>query len=276
MSGAGGKNVLGAILASKRAEITALLAAPPPRSSHVPAGGVFEALRRPEGAALRLLAEVKLRSPSAGALSCVMTPTARARRYAEAGATMISVLVDAPFFGGSYGDLAACRDALDETFGAARPKLLCKEFILDPIQLAMAAAHGADAALLIARITPPEDLARLADAARDLGIEPFVEVATEEELDHAERASARVLGVNARDLDTLTMDHARAERVLARADRGIARVHLSGLASVDDVARITRGPADAALVGEALMRLDDPGPLLAAMVSRASPSTIDR
>ncbi|MDC0747104.1 indole-3-glycerol phosphate synthase TrpC [Polyangium mundeleinium] len=268
--GQGGKRVLDTILASKRAEIAALLPAPPPRVLRAPAGGVFEALRRPEGGALRLLAEVKLRSPSAGALSSVLRPAERARRYAEAGATMISVLVDGPFFGGSYDDLAACRDALDAAFGAARPKLLCKEFILDPIQLAMAAAHGADAALLIARITSAEDLARLADAARALGIEPFVEVATEEELAAAERARARVLGINARDLDTLVMDHARAERVLGRVDRSAARVHLSGLASPSDVARIAQGPADAALVGEALMRQDDPGPLLAAMVARAA------
>ncbi|MDI3283410.1 indole-3-glycerol-phosphate synthase [Polyangium sp. 15x6] len=270
MDGQGRKRVLDTILASKRAEIAALLAAPPPRTTRVPSGGVFEALRRPEGGALRLLAEVKLRSPSAGALSSVLRPAERARRYAEAGAAMISVLVDGPFFGGSYDDLAACRDALDVTFGAARPKLLCKEFILSPIQLAMAAAHGADAALLIARITSAEELARLADAARDLGIEPFVEVATEDELAAAEHARARVLGVNARDLDTLAMDPTRAERVLTRADRGAARVHLSGLASPSDVARIAQGPADAALVGEALMRQDDPGPLLAAMVARAA------
>ncbi|MRG91823.1 indole-3-glycerol-phosphate synthase TrpC [Polyangium spumosum] len=262
--------VLDTILASKKAEIAALHAAPPPRATRAPSGGVFEALRRPEGGALRLLAEVKLRSPSAGALSTSLRPPARARRYAEAGATMISVLVDGPFFGGSYDDLAACRDALDEAFGAARPKLLCKEFILDPIQLAMAAARGADAALLIARLTSADELARLADAARALGLEPFVEVATEEELEAAERARARVLGVNARDLDTLAMDHARAERVLARADRAAARVHLSGLASADDVARISQGPADAALVGEALMRQDDPGPLLRVMVARAA------
>ncbi|MDI1481145.1 indole-3-glycerol-phosphate synthase [Polyangium sp. y55x31] len=270
MSGQAKRRVLDTILASKRAEITALLAAPPPRMSHTPSGGVFEALRRPEGGALRLLAEVKLRSPSAGALSSVLRPAERARRYAEAGATMISVLVDGPFFGGSYDDLAACRDTLDAAFGAARPKLLCKEFILDPIQISMAAAHGADAALLIARITTADDLARLADAARDLGLEPFVEVATEDELAAAERARARVLGVNARDLDTLAMDHARAERVLSRADRDAARVHLSGLASPSDVARIARSPADAALVGEALMRQDDPGPLLASMVAEAA------
>jgi len=270
MDGQAGRRVLDTILASKRAEIAALHAGPRPRPSRAPAGGVFEALRRPEGGALRLLAEVKLRSPSAGALSCVLRPAERARRYAEAGATMISVLVDGPFFGGSYDDLAACRDALDEAFGAARPKLLCKEFILDPIQLAMAASHGADAALLIARFTSEDDLARLADAARDLGLEPFVEVATEDELAAAERARARVLGVNARDLDTLVMDHARAERVLALADPSAARVHLSGLASASDVARISAGPADAALVGEALMRQDDPGPLLRVMVERAA------
>jgi indole-3-glycerol phosphate synthase len=270
-----GRSLLDSILASKTAEIEHLHAAPPPPRERAPAEPVFETLVRTRDAPLRIIAEIKRRSPSAGALSAALPPAARALRYAEAGASMISVLVDGPFFGGSYEDLSACRDALSASLGASRPLLLCKEFILDPIQLAMAASSGADAALLIARIVAPERLAELVVFARGLGLEPLVEVTTEAELDIATSSGARVLGVNARDLDTLVMDHARAARVLARIDRCAAAVHLSGLASADDVARIAAGRADAALVGEALMRRDDPGPLLAAMVSaaRAEPGT---
>lgn len=267
-----GAAVLERILGPKRAEIARMLAGPqvPPRRAS--GGGVVEALRRTSGTPLRLIAEVKLRSPSAGELSSVLTPAERALRYAAAGATMISVLTDRPFFGGSYDALAACREALDGALGAARPRLLCKEFILHPIQLSRALDAGADAALLIARIVSPRDLASLSAEARRLGLEPFVEVATLAELAAAEEAGARVIGVNARDLDTLAMDPERAAQVLARIPAGVVRVHLSGLGSPEAVARVAEGPADAALIGEALMRQDDPTELLRAMVRAAGAS----
>jgi indole-3-glycerol phosphate synthase len=257
------------ILIPKRAEIARMLAGPnfPPRRR--PRGGVVEALLRPPGAPLRLFAEVKLRSPSAGELSRALPPASRAVRYARAGAAMISVLTDAPFFGGSYADLAACRDALDAELGEARPFLLCKEFILHPIQLDRALDAGADAALLIARIVSPADLARLAAEARTRGLEPLVEVATEDELGAARAAGARLVGVNARDLNTLRMDAARAAAVLAQIEPGTAAVHLSGLGKPEDVARVAASRADAALIGEALMREDDPTELLGAMVRAA-------
>jgi indole-3-glycerol phosphate synthase len=266
---AGRAGVLDAIIRSKRDEVTRLRAGPKPSSTRTPGGGVVEALARPPGAPLRLLAEVKLRSPSAGELSRALRPADRALAYARAGAVMISVLTDGPFFGGAFDDLAACRDALDEALGRARPRLLCKEFVLEPVQLDHARAAGADAVLLIARLAPPAELAALAGEARARGLEPLVEVATREQLADALAAGARVVGVNARDLDTLRMDAARAADVLARIGGGAVAVHLSGLAGPDDVARVARGPADAALVGEALMRRDDPTALLAAMVAAA-------
>jgi len=183
---------------------------------------------------------------------------------------MISVLVDEPFFGGSYDNLATCRETLDATYGTSRPRLLCKEFILDPVQLDQAVAAGADAVLLIARIVSPDDLGALVVHARDRALEPLVEVTTEDELRAAEAAGARVIGVNARDLDTLAMDQARAAAVLACIDASSVRVHLSGLATPDDITRIAKGPADAALIGEALMRKDDPTELLSEMVKRAA------
>jgi indole-3-glycerol phosphate synthase len=200
----------------------------------------------------------------------VLSPAERAIAYARAGASMISVLTDAPFFGGSFADLAACREALDAALGAARPFLLCKEWVLHPIQLDRALDAGADAVLLIVRILEHGELPGLVREAEVRGLTPLVEVATDEELDRAHAAGARLIGVNARDLNTLKMDAARAAGVLARIDPETVAVHLSGLGKPEDVTRIAASRADAALIGEALMRRDDPSDLLAAMVRAAS------
>jgi indole-3-glycerol phosphate synthase len=264
--------ILDRILASKRDEVRALrarsAAGTHPDAGARPPRDAASALRRAPGAALRVLAEIKHRSPSAGPLSTALSVEARASAYARAGATMISVLCDGPFFGGGFDQLARARAALD----AARlpALLLAKEFVVDEVQVVEARRAGADAVLLIARVTSPARLRELAQAARAEGLEPLVEVTLEGELDAALDAGARLVGVNARDLDTLVMDAARAARVLAAVPNGCVPIHLSGLRSAGDIAEVARGPAHAALVGEALMRLDDPAPLLEAMVAAAS------
>lgn len=261
--------MLDRILIPKRAEIARMLAAMPRPPERRPRPGLLDALRRPPGAKLRLLAEIKRRSPSAGDLSTALSPAERALVYARSGATMISVLTDGPFFGGSFEDLAACREALDAALGEARPFLLCKEFILHPVQLDRALGAGADAALLIVRCLQRGELPGLVREAEARGLTPLVEVTTEDELSQAGAAGARVIGVNARDLNTLKMDAERAARVLAAIEPDVIAVHLSGLRGPEDVAAVARGRADAALIGEALMRRDDPGELLAAMVAAA-------
>ena len=265
------------IVASKRREIEALVRTPDaPLAPTGPADtlrsrraslDVRAALARSEGAPLRLIAEVKMKSPSAGPLSRALDAASRARVYADAGATMVSILCDGPFFDGSFEDLARARAALD-TAGLAVP-LLAKEFILDAVQLDRARDSGADAALLIARILPPPALSNLASACRARGLEPLIEVTDEAELAAALAAGARVVGVNARDLDTLVIDKARAARVLAAIPADVVAVHLSGLSTPASVADVAAGRADAALVGEALMRQDAPGELLRAMVTAA-------
>jgi indole-3-glycerol phosphate synthase len=258
-------NVLAGILASKRGEIEALRALPRRRSSRAPLD-VFRALRR-DGGALRLIAEVKLRSPSGGVLSRVLAPDARALAYAQAGAAVVSVLCDAPFFDGSWDHLSQARARLDAA-GIAVP-LLAKEFVLDERQIAEARDRGADAVLLIARIVDAVRLKELTRAAHDEGLEPLLEVVDEPELEAALAAGARVVGVNARDLDSLVMDAARTARVLDAIPAGIVAVRLSGLRAPADVERVAGGRADAALVGEALMREDDPRAALTAMVAAA-------
>lgn len=173
---------------------------------------------------------------------------------------MISVLCDAEFFDGGFEHLVEARQ------GCALP-LLCKDFVLDEVQLDHARAHGADAVLLIVRCLGATPLRRLVRAARARELVPFVEVATEEEARVALDAEAELIGVNARDLDTLVMDAERARRVLNQLPRSVTRVHLSGLARPADVGAVAATGADAALMGEALMREDNPEPLLRALVS---------
>ncbi|MFZ5894007.1 MAG: indole-3-glycerol phosphate synthase TrpC [Myxococcota bacterium] len=255
--------VLDSILSAKRAFVRELssfrLPSPPARRALN--------LKRPEAAELRLIAEIKRRSPSAGALSTRLSVAERAAAYERGGARMVSVLTDTPFFDGAYEHLQHARDA------CALP-LLCKDFVIDERQLDAARAFGADAVLLIVRCIG-DDLERLHRAALERDLVPFVEVATEDEARAALQVGAQLVGVNARDLDTLVMDPARAARVLALLQPQVARVHLSGLGSPEAVRGIAGSGVDAALIGEALMRADDPVPLLRAMVAEARSVTAE-
>lgn len=257
--------ILADILASKRDEIARLRETPAPRR-FAPRGIVAAELLRAQGMPLRLIAEIKRKSPSAGPLSTKLTPVERALAYAEAGASMISVLTDERFFDGSWEHVEAVRSVMDDR----RVAVLAKEFVLDERQLEEAAARGADAVLLIARIVEPSRLAELHRAAEGLGLEPLVEVVSHDELASAIDAGAKIVGVNARDLDTLAMDPARAADVLRAIPDDRVAIHLSGLKGPQDVAAVARSRADAALVGEALMRQEDPRELLAAMVRACS------
>ena len=263
--------VLASIVASKKGEVHRLkhrtcYARVPEGPRH----NVASSLRRAPGQPLRLIAENKRKSPSAGALSSALTAGERAVAYAESGAAMVSILCDEPFFGGSWHDVVEARVAL-ATAGHGIP-VLAKEFVIDERQLREASASGADAVLLIARILDRESLKALHGQAESLGLEPLVEVVTDEELEWALTAGATIIGVNARDLDTLVMDAERATRVLAAIPEGCIPLYLSGLKGPEDVARIALTPAHAALVGETLMREDDPRERLRAMVQAARPS----
>ena len=250
---------LAQILAQKQSELESLrlrtLPAPPARRE-VALG------RASNGGRLSLITEIKRRSPSAGKLSTVLSVAERARAYERAGASMLSVLCDTHFFDGEYQHLQEAREAV-------KLPLLCKEFVIDEVQLDVARAYGADAVLLIVSCLTPARTSALVAAARARQLVPFVEVATEDEVKVALDAGADLIGVNARDLDTLIMDAARAARVLAAIPDNVVRAHLSGLKTPEDVTRIRQSGADAALVGEALMRADDPEPLLRSLAGAA-------
>jgi len=251
--------VLDKILLSKRAELPLLrnrkLPAPP---SSVPE----LSLRRNPGEPLRLLCEFKRHSPSAGALSTALSVEERTKRYQEGGAALISVLCDGPFFHGSFDDLLAA--------SKAQPgPVLCKEFIIDECQLDAAQAYGASAVLLIARCLRDDELRRFIEASQERHLVPLVEIFSQEEKQRALDAGATLVGVNARDLDTLEMNMTRAEEVLESLPPYVTACHLSGVKSPDNVAKIASGRADAALIGEILMRQDDPSELLSQFISRA-------
>jgi indole-3-glycerol phosphate synthase len=251
--------VINDILSQKASELPGLrsrrLPAPPPRRA--------VALHRAENAGrLSLIAEIKRRSPSAGKLSTALGVAERAAAYERAGASMLSVLCDERFFDGAYEHLTQAR-------AVTSVPLLCKEFVIDLAQLDAARSFGADAVLIIVRCVTPQQTRELVAGAEARELVPLVEVTSLEELSVALDAGARVIGVNARDLDTLKMDAERATRVVAAIPDGVVRVHLSGLSKPEDLQRLRQTPADAALIGEALMRLDDPEPLLGSLVAAA-------
>lgn len=250
-------SLLERILADKRREVEALRQAAFPTPSHPT---LAHSLRRAPGEPLRLITEIKLRSPSAGALSRQLSVAERAAAYERAGAAAISVLCDGPYFDGAYEHVQQAR-------AACGVPLLAKEFVVDEVQLDAARAFGADLVLLIVRCLSPDRVAPLVAAARSRGLEPLVEVTSEAEAAIAVEAAATLIGVNARDLDTLQMDSARASRVLARLPSTVVSCHLSGLRTPEDVRAVAATSTHAALVGEALMRQDDPEPLLRALVA---------
>lgn len=264
-------SLLADIVAAKRASLPDLERALEARSRRAPfpapSRSLEEAFRRSDDAPLRLACEHKRKSPSGGTFDRTLDLAARVRAYADAGAALVSVLTDDAFFGGSYDDLAAARASLAGAGSACL--VLAKEFVIDPTQVRAASAFGADAVLLVVRLVDRSTLARLLATARDEGLSALVEVVDEAELDLALELGARTIGVNARDLDTLVVDPARAARVLAKIPPSVRALHLSGLKTPEDVRRVAEGRADGALLGEALMRASDPRPLLAALFGAA-------
>jgi indole-3-glycerol phosphate synthase len=207
-----------------------------------------QALRRP---AVALIAEVKRRSPSVGAINEALDPVVLARGYAAGGAAAISVLTDLEFFGGSMADLGAVQGSVDVP-------VLRKDFILDESQILEARAAGAAAVLLIVRALEDAELRRLLAFAEGCGLTSLVETHNADEIVRALDVGATVIGINARDLDTFSIDTAAAWRLLASIPPHCIAVAESGMATVADVATASAAGADAVLIGSALARSKDP------------------
>ncbi len=204
------------------------------------------------GSDVAVIAEVKRRSPSAGAIAPDLDPGCLAADYERGGARAVSVLTEEVHFGGSLGDL-------EEVRGAVALPVLCKAFIVAPIQLYEAKAAGASAVLLIVRALEDARLAELSQAALELGLGRLVEVHGAGELERALALQPESVGVNSRDLDTFTVDLATIEATLREVPSGVVAVAESGLGCREDIVRVADWGADAVLVGTALARAPDPG-----------------
>lgn len=211
----------------------------------------FDAVRRPEGGRLRAIAEVKQASPSAGAIvdAGKYDPSGIAERYVEAGAAAISVLTEPNRFRGSIEDLSSVHDRVSVP-------VLLKDFVVDERQLYEARARGADAALLIVGLLDARQLADFAALAVGIGLDPLVEVHEAEELDRALSVPGAI-GVNNRDLRTLTVRKGHAEALLERIPPDRIRVAESGYRTRAEIERLESLGADAVLIGESLLRQGD-------------------
>ena len=212
-----------------------------------------------EDEGIAVIAEVKRASPSAGAIAVDADPVLQALAYDVAGAAVISVLTEPLHFGGSMDDLRAVRAAVEHP-------VLRKDFLVHPDEVLEARAAGADTVLLITSCLSDEELAAMLAAARELGMEPLVETHTDRDLDRALATDAQVVGVNARDLESLAVDVPAALVRLARIDGDRVSVLESGIRTRADVEAAASVGASAILVGETLMRAADPGAALRELI----------
>ncbi|MEO8486292.1 MAG: indole-3-glycerol phosphate synthase TrpC [Betaproteobacteria bacterium] len=205
-----------------------------------------------------VIAEIKRASPSKGVLRESFDPPAIAASYERAGATCLSVLTDARYFHGSNDDLVAARET-------CTIPLLRKEFIVDDYQVVESRALGADAILLIVGVLDDAQLVRFAARAREFGMDVLVEVHDAQELERALAADATLIGINNRNLKTFNVSLSVTLDLLPRVPPGRRVVTESGIALPKDVALMRSRGVNAFLVGEAFMRVPDPGAGLSAL-----------
>jgi indole-3-glycerol phosphate synthase len=201
-----------------------------------------------------VVAEVKKASPSKGPIAPGVDPARQAAAYERGGAAAVSVLCEPEFFSGSREDVRAAASAVTVP-------VLCKDFILDPVQLHAARADGARWALLIARVLRSE-LRPMVQEAFQTGLEPLVEVHTERELADAVDSGARLLGINARDLDTFEVDLGVVRRLAPLVPERCVCIAESGIGGVAELLSLRDSGAHGFLVGETLLRAPDPEALL--------------
>jgi indole-3-glycerol phosphate synthase len=203
-----------------------------------------------KGDRLRLIAEVKQASPSRGVLSPNFNPTELARRYGEGGAAAISVLTEGNYFMGSIEHLPAIKEVVGLP-------LLRKDFIFDDYQIYESRAYGADALLLIAAILSQRQLGELVSLSHSLGLRCLVEVHNEDEVERAVLSEAAIIGINNRDLKTLSVDINVTRRLRPLVPKEKTVVSESGIKSRKDIEMLRKWGVHAVLVGEALVTADN-------------------
>jgi indole-3-glycerol phosphate synthase len=211
---------------------------------------------------LAVISEVKRRSPSKGDLAVGLDPVDLARAYQQGGASCLSVLTDAEFFGGSIADLQAAR-------GACALPVLRKDFTVSELDVLDARLMGADCVLLIAAALEASELITFHHLAVDIGLDVLVEIHDERELEVALAADATLVGVNQRDLVTFQVDHERAVRMGATMPSHVVKVAESGVRGPADAASLYRAGYHAVLVGETLVISGDPAAAVDELVHAA-------
>ncbi len=225
--------------------------------------GFRRALERNQPA---IIAEIKKASPSVGDIARDAPPAGLARRYEQAGAAALSVLTDIQFFAGSLADLEQAREAV-------RVPVLRKDFTIDPYHVWQAAAHNADAILLIVAILPQPELRGLLQLARELSLDAMAEVHDREELDRALEAGADLNGVNNRNLKTFEVSLDTSIELGVRMPPGVLPGGRGGIRSPEGILRLAAAGCRAFLGGESLRRAAVPGQALEALLSGATRAT---
>jgi indole-3-glycerol phosphate synthase len=217
------------------------------------------ALRRDDGK-LAVIAEIKRRSPSAGAIASGISAPDQAVKYRAAGASALSVLTDEKFFGGTLDDLTG----VTTFFRQNRPAVPCirKDFMVHPIQVLQAREAGASAILIIVRALNDDEIAALFTAAKMAGLDALFEIHNESELDRSVKHGAKIIGVNNRDLAIFKCDLGLSERLIPLFPKHVIAVSESGIFTGADAARVHAAGAHAILCGEALMKAPDPAALI--------------
>jgi indole-3-glycerol phosphate synthase len=212
---------------------------------------------------LNVIAEFKRASPSKGVINDRVDPAGVALAYERGGARAVSVLTEPDFFQGSLADLRDVRAAVSVP-------ILRKDFIIDEFQILEAAEAGADAILLIVAALEPGDLAELQIVAHEVGLDALVEVHTLDELEVAKDIGATLIGVNNRDLKSLEVSLDVSRELISHAPPAAVMIAESGLASRDDLVELKRLGYSGFLIGETLMRTDDPTSALRQLVGKSA------
>jgi indole-3-glycerol phosphate synthase len=207
---------------------------------------------------IAVIAEVKRRSPSKGALAADLDPAAVGKAYAAGGAACLSTLTDVEFFGGSAADLAAAR-------AASGLPVLRKDFTVSALDVCDARLMGADCVLLIAAALDDAELRDFHQLATEIGLDALVEVHDEPELERAVAVGADLVGVNQRDLVTFQVDQERARRMAPQMPAGVVRVAESGIRGPEDAAVLATAGYHALLVGESVVTAGDPAAAVAGL-----------
>ncbi len=252
-------NRLAEIVEWKRIEVDRLRKRKLPAPSGIVPPDFRESLRR---AGFAIIAEVKRRSPSAGELDVERNPADIAAAYAASGAAAISVLTDEKFFGGSF-------ELLTEIAAKVPIPVLCKDFVIDPVQIDLAKACGASAVLLIAEILSDAELHSLYDYAARQGLDALVEAHEPGNIRRVAGLGAAVAGINNRNLKTFDIDLEHSIRRIGLMRPDALKLSLSAVETPEDVKRLKDAGFDGALIGSSLMKSADPGATLAGFAAAA-------